>query len=83
MRNIIVIAAAVLCIVIALVSEAELPISPDSSTPLIGHATLLSDKQNSDTRRTSGEESLISQVCKGCRIAALDNSQQLGFVGRA
>ena len=84
MRKTIVIAAAILCIVAALASEAsKQAVSMDPATPLIGQKTLRTDNQDSDTHHTSGEESLISQVCKGCRIAARDNSRQFGFVGRA
>ena len=83
MRNPIVIAAAVLCIVTALASEAsKQPVSLNHSTPWIGQKTLRSDNQDSDVHRASGEESLISQVCQGCRIAALDSSRQPWLVGR-
>ena len=88
MRNLIVIAAAVLCIAIALASEAsKQPVSLSPSTPLIGQKmigqkTLHSGNQDSDVHRASGEESLISQVCQGCRIAALDRSRQPWFLGR-
>lgn len=83
MRNLIVTVAVILCIVGALVSEAEQPVSLKPSTPLIGQENLHSDNQDSDTQHTSGEESLISQVCKGCRIAAIHSSWQFGLIERA